>query len=98
MCETRADGLGLQAVVADEDKFEFGKDVCGVLIQYPDTNGTISDYKVRGQQGYEQARVHLVWPTSSPSSLRAAPAWRPICPSQYARQQAVEQQCLQPCI
>lgn len=32
----------------DEDKMEaaMGKDVCGVLVQYPATDGTISDYKV----------------------------------------------------
>lgn len=50
VCQTRADGLGLEAVVVDEDKFEFGKDVCGVLVQYPATDGTISDYKVRGEE------------------------------------------------
>lgn len=46
MCQTRAEGLGLEAVVADEDKFVYGKDVCGVLVQYPATDGTVSDYKV----------------------------------------------------
>ena len=44
--KTRADGLGLVAVVVDEDKLEFGKDVCGVLLQYPATDGTIDNYKV----------------------------------------------------
>lgn len=46
VCQTRADGLGLQAKVVPGDKFEFGKDVCGVLVQYPDTHGTVKDYKV----------------------------------------------------
>ena len=46
MVKTRADGLGLVAVVVDEDKLEFGKDVCGVLLQYPATDGTIDNYKV----------------------------------------------------
>eukprot|EP00877_Chromochloris_zofingiensis_P000850 jgi/Chrzof1/10766/Cz05g11130.t1 len=45
VCQTRADGLGLEAVLSDEDKFVFGKDVCGVLIQYPATDGSIHDYK-----------------------------------------------------
>ncbi len=45
VCETRAEGLGLEAVVCDESKFEYGKDVCGVLIQYPATDGSIEDYK-----------------------------------------------------
>jgi hypothetical protein len=45
VCQTRADGLGLQAVVMDEDKFEYAKDVCGVLVQYPATDGSIHDYR-----------------------------------------------------
>jgi hypothetical protein len=45
VCQTRADGLGLQAVVVDEDKFEYSKDVCGVLVQYPATDGSIHDYR-----------------------------------------------------
>eukprot|EP00878_Enallax_costatus_P002717 GHUV01002906.1.p1 GENE.GHUV01002906.1~~GHUV01002906.1.p1 ORF type:complete len:1040 (+),score=283.63 GHUV01002906.1:423-3122(+) len=45
VCQTRAEGLGLKAEVVDEDKFEYGKDVCGVLVQYPDTTGSINDYK-----------------------------------------------------
>lgn len=46
MCQTRADGLGLKAEVVKGEAFEFGKDVCGVLVQYPDTQGTVKDYKV----------------------------------------------------
>ncbi|KAG2495655.1 hypothetical protein HYH03_006255 [Edaphochlamys debaryana] len=45
VCQTRAEGLGLEAVVVDEDKFSYGKDVCGVLVQYPATDGTVADYK-----------------------------------------------------
>ncbi len=30
----------------DENAFEMGSDVCGVLVQYPATDGTIHDYKV----------------------------------------------------
>jgi glycine cleavage system pyridoxal-binding protein P len=48
VCQTRADGLGLQVEVVKGDAFEFGKDVCGMLVQYPDTHGTVSDYKVSG--------------------------------------------------
>mmetsp|Transcript_16055 Transcript_16055/g.54721 ORF Transcript_16055/g.54721 Transcript_16055/m.54721 type:complete len:1036 (-) Transcript_16055:111-3218(-) len=44
VCKTRADGLGLQIVVGPEDSFEYGKDVCGVLLQYPGTDGGIKDY------------------------------------------------------
>ena len=31
--------------VVDESKFVYGKDVCGVLVQYPATDGTVDDYK-----------------------------------------------------
>ncbi len=44
VCKTRADGLGLQVVVGDEDKFEYTKDVCGILLQYPATDGKVIDY------------------------------------------------------
>jgi hypothetical protein len=29
----------------DEGSFVYGKDVCGVLLQYPATDGTVEDYK-----------------------------------------------------
>jgi glycine dehydrogenase len=46
VCQTRADGLGLIAEVVEGDAFAFGKDVCGMLVQYPDTYGSVNDYKV----------------------------------------------------
>ena len=48
VCQTRADGMGLQVEVVDEGSLEFGKDVCGVLLQYPATDGSIHDYSVGG--------------------------------------------------
>ena len=40
VCRTRADGLGLEIVVCDENDFDYaGNDVCGVLLQYPATDG-----------------------------------------------------------
>ena len=47
MCQSRADGLGLKVVVGDEASFDFDKDTSGVLLQYPATDGSIHDYKVR---------------------------------------------------
>lgn len=46
VCRTRADGLGLQVVVSDEKSFDVDKDTCGVLLQYPATDGSVHDYKV----------------------------------------------------
>lgn len=55
MVKTRASGLGLVAEIIDESKLstgdiKFGNDVCGVLLQYPATDGTIDDYKVCGEK------------------------------------------------
>ena len=47
VCRTRADGLGLKLVVSPEADFArhyAGKEVCGVLVQYPATDGSIKDY------------------------------------------------------
>lgn len=44
--QSRADGLGLTVEVGDENKFNVDKDVSGVLVQYPATDGTVHDYKV----------------------------------------------------
>jgi glycine dehydrogenase len=42
---TRAEPLGIEVVVDDEAKFEFGgKKAFAVLLQYPDTTGAILDY------------------------------------------------------
>mmetsp|Transcript_39939 Transcript_39939/g.94889 ORF Transcript_39939/g.94889 Transcript_39939/m.94889 type:complete len:1033 (+) Transcript_39939:136-3234(+) len=43
---SRAEGLGLEAVVMSDAEIErsFSKEVCGALVQYPATDGTISDY------------------------------------------------------
>lgn len=44
--KTRAEGLGLEAIVGDENSFDYtAKDVCGVLVQYPATDGAVIDYK-----------------------------------------------------
>ena len=45
VCQTRADGLGLEVVVGDENGFDYsGNDVCGILLQYPATDGAVIDY------------------------------------------------------
>ncbi|OUS43191.1 glycine cleavage system P-protein-domain-containing protein [Ostreococcus tauri] len=44
--QTISVGLGLEAIVGDENSFDYtAKDVCGVLVQYPATNGAVIDYK-----------------------------------------------------
>jgi glycine dehydrogenase len=40
--ETRAEPLGVKVIVADD--FDFSQPVCAVVVQYPDTLGSIRDY------------------------------------------------------
>eukprot|EP00268_Persea_americana_P030022 TRINITY_DN2903_c0_g1_i1.p1 TRINITY_DN2903_c0_g1~~TRINITY_DN2903_c0_g1_i1.p1 ORF type:complete len:1049 (+),score=176.74 TRINITY_DN2903_c0_g1_i1:526-3672(+) len=45
ICKTRADGFNLKVVIADLKDFDYGSnDVCGVLVQYPGTEGEVLDY------------------------------------------------------
>lgn len=43
--KTRAYHLGVDMLVQDYKDFEFSDDVCGVLLQYPNTDGQINDYR-----------------------------------------------------
>lgn len=48
VCDSRAKGLGLEVVVCKWQDFEShyaSKKVCGVLVQYPNTDGAIIDYE-----------------------------------------------------
>jgi glycine dehydrogenase len=42
--QTRALPLGIEVIVSASEKFELDANVFGVLVQYPDTNGTVSDH------------------------------------------------------
>ncbi|KAJ9688164.1 hypothetical protein PVL29_014074 [Vitis rotundifolia] len=45
VCKTRADGFGLKVVTLDLKDFDYKSgDVCGVLVQYPGTEGEVLDY------------------------------------------------------
>ena len=45
ICKTRADGFDLKVVTADLNDIDYSSgDVCGVLVQYPGTEGEILDY------------------------------------------------------
>jgi glycine dehydrogenase len=43
--KTRATPLGIRVVVGDHRNFEVGGDCFGVLVQYPDTSGSIHDFE-----------------------------------------------------
>eukprot|EP00270_Netrium_digitus_P022294 TRINITY_DN993_c0_g1_i2.p1 TRINITY_DN993_c0_g1~~TRINITY_DN993_c0_g1_i2.p1 ORF type:complete len:1078 (-),score=269.85 TRINITY_DN993_c0_g1_i2:213-3416(-) len=45
VCKTRAEPLGIELIVGSHASFDYsGKDVCGVLVQYPATDGSVIDY------------------------------------------------------
>ena len=52
--QTRADSLGLSVQVVDINKADFSnRDVAGVLVQYPDTNGSVYDFSNIVDQAHE---------------------------------------------
>jgi glycine dehydrogenase len=57
---TRARALGISVLVAPVEKFEIGQDVCGVLVQYPDTYGEASDLSGLAQQTHAQGALLVV--------------------------------------
>ncbi|KAI3694267.1 hypothetical protein L1987_77231 [Smallanthus sonchifolius] len=45
ICKTRADGFDIKVVTSDLKDFDYSSgDVCGVLVQYPGTEGEVLDY------------------------------------------------------
>jgi len=42
---TRADGLGIELRIEQPASMKLGNDVCGILLQYPTTDGRIEDYR-----------------------------------------------------
>lgn len=51
--------------VQDESAFQIGPDVCGVLVQYPTTEGHVNDYKVGFDVLYPHLNVDkLIWRTN----------------------------------
>ena len=57
---TRAAHLGVEVMVQDYRNFHFTDDVCGVLVQYPNTNGQINDYRDTVHQAHKH-EVRGVW-------------------------------------
>ena len=53
MVETRAAGLGVTVVTGDYASFAFDKEVCGALVQYPATDGSVLDYSGFAAQAKE---------------------------------------------
>ena len=61
VCKTRADGLGIQVEVGDAAAADFsGKDFCGALLQYPATDGSITDYGAFVEKVHEGGALVVV--------------------------------------
>ncbi|CAL5222662.1 g5059 [Coccomyxa viridis] len=53
VCQSRADGLGLKVLVSSEEDFQFDRDVSGILLQYPATDGAVHNYKAITDKAHE---------------------------------------------
>lgn len=51
--KTRATPIGIELIIQSTTDFEFGQDVFGALIQYPATDGKVSDYSKLCQQAHD---------------------------------------------
>tara|TARA_B100001123_G_scaffold158549_1_gene183325 strand:- start:2150 stop:4981 length:2832 start_codon:yes stop_codon:yes gene_type:complete len=51
--KTRANPIGIELVIQSTDDFEFGNHVFGALIQYPASDGNVSNYTNLCQQAHE---------------------------------------------
>lgn len=59
--QTRAEPLDIQVHVGDPSTADFaGMDLFGILLQYPDTNGTVSDYQALAQAAHDHKAVVVV--------------------------------------
>ena len=58
--QTRADGLGLKVVVASPSEFELTESVFAAIVQYPDGNGAIEDYKALAEALHAQKSYLIV--------------------------------------
>ncbi len=59
--QTRAEPLGIQVHVGDPADADFaGQDLFGILLQYPDTNGTVSDFRALAHAAHEHKVIVTV--------------------------------------
>jgi glycine dehydrogenase len=72
VCQTRASALGLVVEVCEESEFDMKSDVCGVLVQYPATDGSIHDYKALAERAHD-AKVKVVVSTDPLALTKLTP-------------------------
>ncbi len=57
---TRAEALGIEVRVGDHHAFTFDQTVCGVLLQYPTTEGRVEDYTALAQRAHQAGALVVV--------------------------------------
>jgi glycine dehydrogenase len=65
---TRAQPLGIEIIIGDWRQFDFNDRTFGVLLQYPDSNGSVDDYRALA----EKANNHKVYLTVATDLLSLA--------------------------
>ena len=58
--QTRAKALAIETKVCSPAEFELNAQVCGVLVQYPDTFGTIADYAQLAEKAHAAGALLVV--------------------------------------
>ena len=58
--KTRADAKGIDVLVGDHESFDFARPVCGVLVQYPASDGSIYDYSAFVEKAHEAGALAAV--------------------------------------
>ncbi|MEY4386853.1 MAG: hypothetical protein RLY20_2136 [Verrucomicrobiota bacterium] len=57
---TRAKALGIEVIVGSPESFVFNNQTCGVLVQYPDTFGSIHDYAPLAEKAHAAGALVVV--------------------------------------
>lgn len=60
LVQTRAKPLDLEVIVGDHETFDFSTPVFGVLLQYPDTNGSVLDYRPFVEKAHKNDALAVV--------------------------------------
>lgn len=58
--KTRANPLGIELIIADENTFKFTEKVFGCILQYPTANGQINDYKSFAEKAHTSESLVVV--------------------------------------
>ena len=58
--QTRCEPFGIELIIDDYSKFEFNDSVFGALVQYPNSDGEINDYKEFTEKAHENGSLIVV--------------------------------------